>query len=50
MLTEPEQYAAVKLRLLRGFDEIGDMLASGRRLTLDAAAELGELLGSLGIE
>ena len=49
-LTEPEQYAAVKLRLLRGFDEIDDMLASGRRLLLDTAVELGELLGSLGIE
>ena len=49
-LTEPEQYAAAKLRLLRGFDEIDDMLASGRRLTLDAAAEMGELLAGLGIE
>jgi hypothetical protein len=48
--TEPEQYAAAKLRLLRGFDEIDDMLAAGRRLTLEAAAELGELLSSLGVE
>ena len=38
-----------KLRLLRGFDDIEDMLESGRHLTLDAG-ELGELLGGLGIE
>ena len=48
-LTEPEQYAAAKLRLLRGFDDIDDMLKCGRRLTLDAG-EVGELLGGLGIE
>jgi hypothetical protein len=48
-LTEPEQYAAAKLCLLRAFDEIDDMLASGRRLALDAAS-LGELLSSLGVE
>ena len=48
-LTEPEQYAAAKLRLLRGFDEIEDMLGSGRHLSLDAG-ELGELLGGLGVE
>lgn len=48
-LTEPEQYAAAKLRLLRGFDDIEDMLHSGRRLTLDAG-ELEELLSGLGVE
>ncbi len=48
-LTDPEQYAAAKMRLLRGFDEITDMLASGRKLTLEAA-DLEELVGSLGIE
>ena len=48
-LTEPEQYAAAKLRLLRAFDEIDDMLASGRRLALDASA-LVELLAGLGVE
>jgi hypothetical protein len=48
-LTEPEQYAAAKLRLLRGFDDIGDMLKSGRHLVLEAD-ELDELLGGLGIE
>ena len=48
-LTAPEQYAAAKLRLLRGFDEMEDMLESGRHLTLDAG-EIGELLSGLGIE
>ena len=47
--TDPEQYAAAKMRLLRGFDEIDDMLNSGRRLTVDAA-EMGEMLGELGVE
>jgi hypothetical protein len=48
-LTEPEQYAAAKLRLQRGFDEIDDMLARGRRLDLDSSA-LGELLAGLGVQ
>ena len=47
--TEPEQYAAAKMRLLRGFDDVEDMMNSGRRLTLDAD-EMGELLGELGVE
>src|SRR5579885_768281 len=34
-LTQPECYAAVKLRLMQGFDEITDMLQSGRRLRLE---------------
>jgi hypothetical protein len=49
-LTEPEQYAAAKLRLLRGFDEIGDMLADGRRLALGAGEEISELLREIGVE
>jgi hypothetical protein len=48
-LTGPEQYAAAKLRLLRAFDEIDDMMAAGRRLALDASA-LEELLAGLGVE
>jgi hypothetical protein len=48
-LTGPEQYAAAKLRLLRGFDDIEDMRESGRHLTVDAG-DLGELLSGLGIE
>jgi hypothetical protein len=48
-LTEPEQYAGVKLRLLRGFDEITDMLRDGRRLRLDGEL-LTELLDSIGVD
>jgi hypothetical protein len=48
-LTEPEQYAGVKLRLLRGFDEITDMLREGRRLRLDGEL-LIELLDSIGVD
>ncbi|MGI9102353.1 MAG: hypothetical protein ACR2IF_07885 [Terriglobales bacterium] len=48
-LHEPEQYAAAKLRLLQGFDEIGNMMAEGRRLVLDAT-QLAELLAGLGVE
>jgi hypothetical protein len=33
-LTEAEQYAAAKMGLFRGFDEIEDMLSSGRRLCI----------------
>jgi hypothetical protein len=47
--TAPEQYAAAKLRLLRGFDQIDDMQAGGRRLALDGD-ELEELLAELGVE
>ncbi len=48
-LTETEQYAAAKLRLLRGFDEMEHVREEGRRLRLDAA-HLEELLASLGLE
>ena len=48
-LNDAEQYAAVKLRLLRAFDELDDMQAHGRRLTIDAAL-LEEALASLGVE
>ena len=48
-LTEAEQYAAVKLRLFRAFDELEDMKKDGRRLTVDAAL-LEEALASLGVE
>jgi hypothetical protein len=48
-LSEPEQYAAVKLRLMQAFDEIADMLNHGRRLTLEAEA-LPVLLESIGID
>jgi hypothetical protein len=48
-LGEPEQYAAAKLRLLQGFDEVSNMLLDGRRLIVDASW-LAILLESIGIE
>jgi len=48
-LTEPEQYAAAKLRLFRAFDELEDVKSHGRRLVIDAAL-LEETLASLGVE
>jgi len=47
-LTDAEQYAAVKMRLFRAFDEIPDMMAQGRELRLDATA-VDDLLGLLGV-
>lgn len=48
-LTEPEQYAGAKLRLLQAFDEINDMLRDGRRLAMDGD-RLTELLDSIGVD
>ncbi len=48
-LTDAEQYAAAKLRLFQGFDEIENMMADGRTLPLDTA-RLEEALSSLGID
>ena len=48
-LSAPEQYAAAKLRLMRGFDEIPDMLHNGRRLRLDGELLL-VLLESIGVD
>jgi hypothetical protein len=48
-LSEPEQYAGVKLRLMQAFDEIPDMRNHGRRLRLEPEALLA-LLGSIGVE
>jgi hypothetical protein len=48
-LNDAEQYAAVKLRLFRAFDELEDVKAHGRRLTIDQAL-LEEALSSLGVE
>lgn len=48
-LSAPEQYAAVKLRLMQAFDELPDMLHEGRRLRLDADLLLS-LLDSLGVD
>ena len=48
-LSDSEQYAAVKMRLFRAFDELEDMQAQGRRLQIDSQS-LEESLASLGVE
>ena len=48
-LTDAEQYAAVKLRLFRAFDELEAMKAQGRRLSI-TSDHLEEALASLGVE
>jgi hypothetical protein len=48
-LNDAEQYAAVKLRLFRAFDELEDVKGHGRRLTIDGAL-LEAALASLGVE
>jgi hypothetical protein len=48
-LTDSEQYAAVKMRLFRAFDELEDMQTHGRRLQVDLKS-LEESLSSLGVE
>ena len=48
-LGDSEQYAAVKMRLFRAFDEVEDMQAHGRQLQIDSRT-LEESLVSLGVE
>lgn len=48
-LTDAEKYAAAKLRLFRGFDEMEDPKTQGRRLLIDAP-QLEESLQTLGVE
>jgi hypothetical protein len=48
-LSEPEQYAAVKLRLMQAFDEIPNVLQDGRRLRLDGETLIA-LLDSIGVD
>jgi hypothetical protein len=47
-LNQAEQYAAVKMRLFRAFDELEDVKGEGRSLLVDAAL-LQELLQTLGV-
>jgi hypothetical protein len=47
-LTDPEQYAAAKLRLMQAFDEVENMVADGLRLGVDAEL-LQSLLGTLDL-
>jgi hypothetical protein len=49
MLSDSEQYAAVKMRLFRAFDELENMQESGRHLEIDLAS-LEESLGTLGVD
>jgi hypothetical protein len=49
VLTEAEQYGAVKMRLFQAFDEIEDMLAQGRRLVVSEES-LETALGTLGVQ
>ena len=49
VLSDSEQYAAVKLRLFRAFDEIEDMQGQGRRLSIEPQA-LEDSLATLGVE
>jgi hypothetical protein len=48
-LSDSEQYAAVKMRLFRAFDEIEDMQAQGRQLQIDPDF-LEQALTSLGLD
>jgi hypothetical protein len=48
-LSDSEQYAAVKMRLFRAFDELPDMQAQGRQVAIDSKS-LDESLISLGVE
>jgi hypothetical protein len=47
-LTDAEQYAAVKMRLFQGFDEIENMMEHGRKLDLDGCG-LESFLAALGV-
>jgi hypothetical protein len=48
-LADSEQYAAVKMRLFRAFDELEEMQAHGRQLQIDSRS-LEESLASLDVE
>ena len=47
--SEAEEYGAAKMRLFRAFDEIEDMMASGRELQVDLP-QLEKAFGVLGVE
>jgi hypothetical protein len=48
-LSDSEQYAAVKMRLFRAFDELEEMQLHGRQLQIDSQF-LEESLVSLGVD
>lgn len=47
-LSDAEQYASAKMRLFHAFDELGNMMAEGRQLQVDAT-NIEELLDSLNL-
>ena len=47
--SEAEAYGAAKMRLFQAFDEVADMMASGRHLCVDRVA-LEEVFRALGID
>jgi hypothetical protein len=49
VLNDAEQYASVKMRLFRAFDELEDVKTDGRRLTIDSAL-LEDVLSGLGVD
>jgi hypothetical protein len=49
LLTDAEQYGAVKMRLFQAFDEVENLMADGRRLIINPHA-LTQLLATLGID
>ena len=49
VLTDAEQYGAVKMRLFTAFDDIENMMEQGRQLRLDSTL-LEQALASLGVE
>jgi hypothetical protein len=48
-LSDSEQYAAVKMRLFRGFDELEEMQVHGRQLQIDLLS-LEEFMWTLGVD
>ncbi len=48
-LGDSEQYAAVKMRLFRAFDEVEEMQAHGRQLQINLQS-MEESLAALGVE
>jgi hypothetical protein len=48
-LVEAEQYASVKMRLFRAFDEVEHLKDEGRQLTI-GAEEMEELLEKVGVD
>lgn len=48
-LNDAEQYAAVKMRLFRAFDELENVQGEGRRLRIDGQL-LEDALASLGVD